>query len=294
MIPTPTEIERLLRAVEDLSDVRAREAARALVRALLDWHRAGLERLLCIVSSSTRRADDLLRELESDDVIGGLVLLHELSLADSKAVGDAPSAPAVPSGFVPVERLTRNKRDHHGSCGLCSAALADDHRHVLERGTRKPTCSCDACAILLTAPADGRYRRIPRRVSALAGFRMDESTWLALGVPVALAFFTKSEPAPAVIVACYPGPAGAVEAVIDEQAWATVVAENPALGELEPEVEALLVNRLEPGPEYYRVPIDECFRLVGSVRSNWQGISGGRAVSAAVAEFFASLRKAAA
>ena len=31
-------------------------------------------------------------------------------------------------------------------------------------------------------------------------------------------------------------------------------------------------------PEYYIVPIDECFKLVGLIRSRWQGLSGGTEV----------------
>ena len=65
--------------------------------------------------------------------------------------------------------------------------------------------------------------------------------------------------------------------------------DNPALQEMEPDVEALLVNRIGHArgfsdPEYYIVPIDECFKLVGLIRTRWQGLraepkSGGRSAS---------------
>ena len=47
------------------------------------------------------------------------------------------------------------------------------------------------------------------------------------------------------------------------------------LAELEPDVEALLVNRMKGERAYYRAPIDECFKLVGLIRMHWRGLSGG-------------------
>ena len=37
------------------------------------------------------------------------------------------------------------------------------------------------------------------------------------------------------------------------------------------------------------MPIDRCYELVGMIKSRWEGISGGRAIEGAVADFFASL-----
>ena len=36
-------------------------------------------------------------------------------------------------------------------------------------------------------------------------------------------------------------------------------------------------------------PIDECYRLVGLIKQRWEGLSGGRAIEQAVAEFFDDL-----
>ena len=43
----------------------------------------------------------------------------------------------------------------------------------------------------------------------------------------------------------------------------------------EPDVEALLVNRVGAVREYFIVPIDECYKLVGLIRLHWRGLSGG-------------------
>ena len=38
------------------------------------------------------------------------------------------------------------------------------------------------------------------------------------------------------------------------------------------------------------VPIDECYRLVGLIKSTWEGISGGNAIQDAVPKFFDYVR----
>jgi hypothetical protein len=73
------------------------------------------------------------------------------------------------------------------------------------------------------------------------------------------------------------------------------VAENPVLREMQADVEALLVNRVGhsrgfSNPEYYLTPIDECFKLVGLIRSKWHGLSGGAEVWREVGDFFAELK----
>jgi hypothetical protein len=60
---------------------------------------------------------------------------------------------------------------------------------------------------------------------------------------------------------------------------------------LEPDVEALLVNRIGDARECYRVGVDECYRLAGLIRTNWHGLSGGSEVWAAIARFFEALRR---
>jgi hypothetical protein len=56
-------------------------------------------------------------------------------------------------------------------------------------------------------------------------------------------------------------------------------------------VETLLVNRVGPRREYYRAPIDVCFRLVGVIRTSWRGLSGGSKVWGEIEKFFDELRQ---
>ena len=97
------------------------------------------------------------------------------------------------------------------------------------------------------------------------------------------------------VSAFYPSPAGATESLLPLEAWNRIVQSNPVLAEMESDVEALLVNRvgLSRGmavAEYYIVPIDHCYRLVGLIRLHWRGLSGGAEVWQEIGDFFARLQ----
>jgi Family of unknown function (DUF5947) len=130
-------------------------------------------------------------------------------------------------------------------------------------------------------------------------FRLDDTQWDRFRIPVGLAFFFRSTAAGRV-VAFYPGPLGATESSLELEAWAALEEENPALGLLEQDVEALLVNRtvmavytaitsMSAGSGYYLVPIDECYSLCGLMRTSWRGLNGGAAAWDAIASFFVRL-----
>jgi hypothetical protein len=174
-------------------------------------------------------------------------------------------------------------------CGLCNAGLAEDHAHLVELASRRLVCACDACAILFNDQGAGNYRRVPRRSWMLDAFRLSDAAWQELGLPINLAFLLPSATAGRV-VAFYPSPAGATEALVAPNAWQTLAEDNPVLRELEPDLEALLINRLGPAVEYYRVGIDECYKLVGLVRTHWRGLSGGTVVWRELGHFFTALK----
>jgi len=165
-----------------------------------------------------------------------------------------------------------------------------EHSHLVELASRRLVCACEACAILFSGQAARKYRRVPRRVQALADFRLGDVRWEGLRLPIDLAFFLFSTAAGRV-VAVYPSPGGATESLLAVEDWQALVEENPALADLEPDVEALLVNRLGTAREFYRVGIDECYRLVGLLRSHWRGFSGGPAVWEEIGRFFAGLKE---
>jgi hypothetical protein len=175
-------------------------------------------------------------------------------------------------------------------CELCAAPLAAEHSHLVELASRKLCCACEPCAILFSDQAAGKYRRVPRRVQLLTDFQLSDVLWEGLQLPINLAFFMHSTPAGRV-VALYPSPGGATEALPAQEAWQAVVDDNPMLRDLQPDVEALLVDRLATEPRYYRVGIDVCYKLVGLIRTHWRGLSGGTAVWDEIGRFFTSLRE---
>jgi hypothetical protein len=201
---------------------------------------------------------------------------------------DNAGIPSPPRNPIAVLQRFARPRPAIERCDLCSAPLAEEHQHLLEPADRKITCACDACAVLFSGQADMRYRRVPRRIESWPNFVMPDLQWESLGVPISLAFFFFSSPQEQ-IVAVYPSPGGATESTIPAEAWQPVTEENPALAKLEPDVEALLVNRMRGARAYYRVPIDECFKLVGLVRTHWRGLSGGAALWPEVDKYFQQL-----
>jgi hypothetical protein len=93
--------------------------------------------------------------------------------------------------------------------------------------------------------------------------------------------------------AFYPSPAGATESMLTLEGWGRIVADNPVLGDLLPDVEALLVNRVGGARDHYIAPIDKCYELVGLIRISWRGLSGGQEVWERIDGFFSELRGAA-
>ena len=171
---------------------------------------------------------------------------------------------------------------------MCDAELPSRHAHLIEVSGQRLTCACDACVLLLTNRSEAKYRRVPRRAEYLPDFRLTDADWEALHLPINLAFFVHSTPAGR-IVALYPSPAGATESLVTLDAWHRLADDNPVLRNFEPDVEALLVNRVGIARDCYRVGIDECYKLVGVLRTHWRGLSGGPAVWGEVARFFTDL-----
>ena len=173
-------------------------------------------------------------------------------------------------------------------CELCSAALGDVHPHVLEPATRQLRCCCPACSLLFSSQSNGRYRRVAPVLQYLFGFDLDDAAWDSLHLPINLAFFVRTDSSTKV-QAFFPSPAGATESLVTLGHWDTLAAKNPVLNDLEPDVEALLVNRLNGRNDVYRVSIDECYKLAGLIRTRWRGLSGGSAVWEEVGRYFRDL-----
>jgi len=174
-------------------------------------------------------------------------------------------------------------------CELCGLELGPEHPHLIEVASRQIACACDACATLFDGMAGTRYRRVSRAAKLLANFQMTDAEWDGLFIPINMAFFFCSS-VEGRVLALYPSPAGAVESLLTLEAWNAMVERNVVLEHLRPDVEALLVNRVGQAREHFIAPMDECYRLVGLIRTNWKGLSGGAEVWGEIARFFNGLK----
>lgn len=174
-------------------------------------------------------------------------------------------------------------------CELCSAPIGAPHRHLLELPARRITCACDACALRFEGVAGGRFRLIPREARLLPDWAVTDAQWEALALPINLAFLFRDSALDR-MVAMYPGPAGATESLLPLDRWREWLAANPRLATMEPDVEALLVNRVRPDCDAFLAPLDRCYELTGIIRTTWRGLSGGEEVWLAIREFFQRLR----
>ena len=212
-------------------------------------------------------------------------------------VGGGGNGSSSGDGASSIAALRREETQEQ--CELCGIGLSADHEHLYDVEKRQLACACPTCAVLSEVRA-GRttYRRVPRRYLALRDFRMSDEQWDSLAIPVNMAFLTTGSDGG--LHCHYPSPAGATESLLTLEGWEELVAQNPVLSTLEPDVEALLVSRVgerhedvEGQPtehEYFLVPIDACFELVGLIRVHWRGFSGGGQAWERIGDFFAGLR----
>ena len=193
----------------------------------------------------------------------------------------AGAAPPSPPTEQPVER-----------CEMCAEPIGEWHGHVVNIESRGLMCTCRPCALLFTkeGAAGGRFKAVPERYKYAADVPLAAASWDSIGIPVAMAFFFTNS-ALGQTVAFYPSPAGATESQLSLEAWTDLLAATPAMADLSPDVEALLVNKSANGFECFLVPIDACYELVGLVRMHWKGFDGGQEAWDAIDGFFDAVRE---
>ena len=181
-------------------------------------------------------------------------------------------------------------------CELCAALLPDEHGHVVDLESRALMCACRPCYLVFAPQGAGgaRFRAVPDRYVSFPDFSLSATQWDALQIPVGVAFVFMNS-ALDHVAAFYPSPAGATESLLSLDSWSEIVAANPDLGTLQPDVEAFLVRSADrqsdtTQAECYLVPIDVCYELVGQLRRLWKGFDGGTEAHAALDAFFDRVR----
>lgn len=189
----------------------------------------------------------------------------------------------------PLEKSSNGAVGHKETtvCELCPVTLPDVHKHLLDLEERLIVCVCSTCWMMRSG--DGRYRPTGSRTIWLDGFVLEDDVWADFKIPIGLAFFMRSSTTERV-VALYPSPAGATECELDLDGWQRLVDANPVLADLDPDAEALLVNRMSLPHSHVIAPLDDAYRLVGVVKATWEGISGGSELEAAIERYFDELR----
>ncbi|MGI8952068.1 MAG: DUF5947 family protein [Chitinophagaceae bacterium] len=173
-------------------------------------------------------------------------------------------------------------------CDFCGRILSPNHRHLVDLSAMKFMCTCEMC--MITMAEAGTYKPLPQRSLRLEGFNMSDALWSDFLIPVNMAFFVLSSGRNGA-VAYYPAPTGATESKLKMEAWYQLTQINPLLNSLAPDLEALLINRLDTIGQYYIVPIDKCYELIGRIRITWKGIFGGKEVNDVIRQFFEELKE---
>jgi hypothetical protein len=205
---------------------------------------------------------------------------------EGTAPGEAGADKSSTEALAALRRFARTKPAVE-RCELCGLELGPEHPHLLDQKTRQIACSCDACAICFCGQEGAKFLRVPRRVLKLESFAFDDLQWEEMMLPINMAFFLRD--ASGETSAMYPSPAGAMSSQLGLPVWKELFAGDPVLLSVEPEVEALIVNRVSGDNSYLIAPLDACYRLVGIIRTKWRGLSGGPDVWQAVNGFFTEL-----
>ncbi len=189
-----------------------------------------------------------------------------------------------------LQRMLQKRPPAGERCDFCATPLTPEHSHLIELAARRILCSCRPCYIVFepAGAAGGKYRAVPARYVEIDAFTIDDEQWDALAVPIGLAFFFYNS-LEAKMVAFYPSPAGATESLLPLDIWAEIAARHPVLSSLEPDVEAVLIQRTRDASRSFVVPIDAAYELVGLIRTSWKGFDGGEEAHGKIAAYFERL-----
>lgn len=275
-IAVGAEIEALIANLREASGPGAAADAQRLVQLVMSFYGAGLSRMLDIVRAEPGGAGALVDRLAGDPLIASLLTLHDLQPRSADA------------GLIQVTRSSETNHRHEESsrserCELCAIPLTEEHAHLVDVESRRLLCACSMCSAV-----GGRYRVVPSRYVHRPEMSLTSAEWETLGIPVGLVFFVTSSHL-ARTVASYPGPAGATESLLPLDTWTALSLKHPWLQRLAPDVEALLVHRVNDAYRCYLVPLDACYRLIGRIRKAWTGMGGGDVVEREIDAFFAAI-----
>jgi Fe-S cluster biogenesis protein NfuA len=176
-------IEELIRKLESSADAGLRATARELVQALMELHRAGLERALELVDQTGEPGRVLIDRLAEDEIVRHLLVLHGLHPLDLEArVHQA------------IENTRRMLRSHGGEIeGVVVDVSGGVHVTLrVEGGTQ----GCGSPAeTLRTAVADAIYENAPDATNLAVDVRT-EAPAVSAFVPISSLRRRPADPLP--------------------------------------------------------------------------------------------------
>jgi Fe-S cluster biogenesis protein NfuA len=139
-------VESLIHEVERFPDPEARARTQEILRAVIELHGAGLERILARLAGAGPAGYELIDDLAGDDLVGSILLLHGLHPLDLETrVRQA------------LEKVRPLLRSHGGNVELLDVAGGVARLQMLG--------SCDGCpssaVTLKTAIEDAIYEKAP-------------------------------------------------------------------------------------------------------------------------------------
>ncbi|OLZ11328.1 DUF5947 family protein [Sulfobacillus thermosulfidooxidans] len=197
----------------------------------------------------------------------------------------------MPRSILRVKNWVRedSTRTEEDVCEVCNRLIPQTgHRHLLRLQTGQVVCACQHCALLFDAPGQSQYQSIPTRIISLGRAMLDMEFWDRISSPVHLVGIVKRRGGQAEIF--YPSPAGAVSGGPISREFLTLPLQE-ALDTMSDEVEVLLFADLSGMTEGFLIPLDRFYELIGLLRLNWQGLSGGNDVSRRIRQFFDQLAR---
>ena len=201
--------------------------------------------------------------------------------------------PRMPTIAAPVYRSLRQfvrSRPRPSAASCAAIGLAAEHSHLVEPASRQLVCSCDACSILFSGQQSRAISTGSQRRRVLAGLPTDRC-------PMGRSTSTDQ---PGLFHDKHAGRPRA--RLLPESGRGHRIAPGARglarLGGGEPDPRPTRAGcRSTPGQsdeQGSRVlprPIDECYKLVGLIRANWRGLSGGSGSLGGSGQFFTRLKK---
>lgn len=199
---------------------------------------------------------------------------------------------SAPDNLNTLAQMLRKRPPEGERCDYCSVSLTPEHSHLIELAARRILCACRPCYIVFEpkGAAQGKYRAIPTRYREIADFSIDDATWDSLQLPIGLAFFFCNSLEKKTVV-FYPSPVGATQSLLSLETWTDIVGQYPVLETIEPDVEAIVIQRNKDVSHCFIVPIDSAYELVGLIRTSWKGFDGGTEAHAKIAAYFEKVRE---